>query len=675
MVLGKYFQMKKEIKKNKTKLLSKRQLNRRIALATKSTLSEIKNAINEQSSLNFIVKDVVTSLSIDKTDLRFTFNDSNNVNLDINEKVLFDNDGSVSDSSDVNDFSLDRFRELVIRNNLTSHVVDELLKLLKPHFNFLPKTSRTLLHTARSNTFINLNNGQMCYFGFQSFIELKLDQGFKIDSVLGLNFQVNIDGLPLFKSSSLEFYPILARDSNFAGGRPFVVGIFCGIGKPDPLSLFLEKFITEVNYLKDNNLIYKNISHKFSIKFFICDAPARAYLKQIVGHNSLHGCEKCAIIGERVNHRTVFNSTVLYQLRKDDDFYTSQSNSHIKGPSPLCKLNVNFITQFPLDPMHLIFLGVMKRLLFMWVEGKRPFKFSNCMIKEINRKTNILKKYVSSDFVRKPRTLKDLKRWKATEFRLFLLYTGPILLKDVLNADLYSHFMLFHVAITIFSNSAYTKKYCNIAQDLLAKFVKESVRLYGPEFNVYNVHSLVHISSDVLLYGPIDEYSCFSFENYLGKLKTRLRSKNNPLQQICNRLQEYENSCEYDITHNSVLYKPLRVFNKNAVGHFYCKKLVTKNYMLSIFFPDNCVLTFKGVVGLVKKIIFVNSYKLFLVPFLHKYNLYTDPINSSSLNVFYVKTLCRSKGQLYNIEEVFLKCNIYPYKEGYTVFPLLHLSN
>ena len=54
-----------------------------------------------------------------------------------------------------------------------------------------------------------------------------------------------------------------------------------------------------------------------------------------------------------------------------------------------------------------------------------------------------------SDFARQPRGLEEVKRWKATEFRQFLIYSGPVVLKGILAGEYYKHFLCFSVAIKI----------------------------------------------------------------------------------------------------------------------------------------------------------------------------------------------------------------------------------
>lgn len=61
----------------------------------------------------------------------------------------------------------------------------------------------------------------------------------------------------------------------------------------------------------------------------------------------------------------------------------------------------------------------------------------------------LLKSYIPREFSRKCRSLTELERWKATEFRLFLLYIGIVALKGPVSCDQYRHFLLLFIAIYI----------------------------------------------------------------------------------------------------------------------------------------------------------------------------------------------------------------------------------
>ena len=139
----------------------------------------------------------------------------------------------------------------------------------------------------------------------------------------------------------------------------------------------------------------------------------------------------------------------------------------------------------------------------------------------------------------------DVDRWKATEYRQFLLYAGKIVLKDILRKDLYDHFMSLSVAITILvsPHTARSHSLRMYAHDLLAYFISQGSTLYGAEFLVYNVHSLVHLTAEVESYGSLDECLAFPFENYLQKIKRMVRTGRNPIAQIVKRLSEVDGLC------------------------------------------------------------------------------------------------------------------------------------
>lgn len=103
----------------------------------------------------------------------------------------------------------DQLRSWALEYHIKRRAVTSLLKILK--FNgmgFLPQDSRTLLSTPRRIDIENRSSGKYWYNGIRnglSPIFSMLTKNLKID------LNINIDGLPLFKSSALEFWPILAN--------------------------------------------------------------------------------------------------------------------------------------------------------------------------------------------------------------------------------------------------------------------------------------------------------------------------------------------------------------------------------------------------------------------------------------------------------------------------------
>ena len=112
-----------------------------------------------------------------------------------------------------------------------------------------------------------------------------------------------------------------------------------------------------------------------------------------------------------------------------------------------------------------------------------------------------------------------MERWKATEFRQFLLYTGIIALKGQISGVLYNLFLLLFVAIFCLSSAEVCNTHADYAHELLCLFVREAGNLYGRGFFVYNEHGLTHLAEDVKNFGPLNSYSAFPFENFLGQLK------------------------------------------------------------------------------------------------------------------------------------------------------------
>jgi hypothetical protein len=109
-----------------------------------------------------------------------------------------------------------------------------------------------------------------------------------------VKLKVNVDGLPLFKSSSYQLWPILACFGDF---EVFIIALYYGNTKPTSVDEYLNDFLEELAKLKHDGLTHE--SHKLSLNIhcFLCDAPARGFLKCIISHTGYYACERCIMKG------------------------------------------------------------------------------------------------------------------------------------------------------------------------------------------------------------------------------------------------------------------------------------------------------------------------------------------------------------------------------------------
>ena len=126
-----------------------------------------------------------------------------------------------------------------MRQNISHVALNSLLQILQGHVNEdLPTDARTVLRTPRQVAVVDRCGGDFIYLGIKSgVLRCSEFRGQRKVSLL-----VNIDGLPLFKSSDVEVWPILGTVNR---GDPFVIALWSGSGKPQSVLEFLKEFLTE----------------------------------------------------------------------------------------------------------------------------------------------------------------------------------------------------------------------------------------------------------------------------------------------------------------------------------------------------------------------------------------------------------------------------------------------
>lgn len=330
-----------------------------------------------------------------------------------------------------------------------------------------------------------------------------------------LEIDFSTDGCYLDRSGNIHIWPIQCKLVNIKYTRPIVVGIYKGPTKSNDPNLFFKEFIADIKKILSNGSVsYHSNKLPIRLKCFIADALARAFILNHRGYTSNQLCSKCKISGVRYEERYIFRGT-NHCLRTDEEYITCLDKDHYKGKSPLSMLPIGMVSQVPYEYMHLVRLGVMKKLLSAWVYRKysRFSKLSAQAITFICTRLKTLKAYCPSMILQDVLDHSTRMKYKATEFRQFLLYTGPIVTYGILKQQVYAHFLFFHVAIRILASTSSSEEYLDFADCALQKFVSRSENFYGPTFCSYNVHGLTHLTNDVRQLGPLDSFSAFPYEN------------------------------------------------------------------------------------------------------------------------------------------------------------------
>lgn len=159
---------------------------------------------------------------------------------------------------------------------------------------------------------------------------------------------VKFDGLPLSKSSNSQLWPILG--SVFKTKYVFVVGVYySNVTKPANWEGYLDHLVQESLNLIKNGIYFEAHYLSCVIYLIVADAPAKAFILNVKGHNGYFSCSKCKIEGEYINNRVCFPE-IDNNLRTDQDFSNHLDEMYHLGISPLEHIpKLGLVSQVPLS--------------------------------------------------------------------------------------------------------------------------------------------------------------------------------------------------------------------------------------------------------------------------------------------------------------------------------------
>lgn len=197
----------------------------------------------------------------------------------------------------------ERLRQWSLKEHIPHTALTGLLGILRSHhcFSELPSSARALLSTPRVALVEQMEPGQYCHFGLKEGLHASLVLLPYVPDPIVLH--INVDGLPLTKSTQDQFWPILCKVANVEASEPFPVGVYYGKSKASHANVFLRKFVHELKEVLKQGFTIANNVVGVLVGAIICDAPAKSYILGTKAHNGYFSCTKCTTEGEFLQGR------------------------------------------------------------------------------------------------------------------------------------------------------------------------------------------------------------------------------------------------------------------------------------------------------------------------------------------------------------------------------------
>lgn len=357
---------------------------------------------------------------------------------------------------------------------------------------------------------------------------------------------LNAHGVATFKSTSHSIWPIylavtsLPPHLRMRRNYLLLAGAWFGPKKPD-LDIILKPVLDNIDHLYYNGIQVKHINGikvvRAVLLLGVFDLPAKAAVADIKQFNGQYGCLYCTNPGKALKPGSL---VYLPQQCSADRTYSEMKNwasqavttgkavFGVKGRSILDP-HIDITTGIPIDYMHAILEGVTKQFCLMWFNSKnhRSSFYLGRFAKQIDSKFK-----PPAQFHRSPRSINNIRLWKAAEFRVWLLFYSVPVLRHFLPAEYLHHWCLLVFATHLLLSKNLPRVNIQVAEDSLRIFYKLIPDLCGDAACTANVHSLIYVTKFVKLWGPLWTHSLFGFENMNGHVRRLFHGSRQVLDQL-----------------------------------------------------------------------------------------------------------------------------------------------
>lgn len=362
----------------------------------------------------------------------------------------------------------------------------------------------------------------------------------------------NADGVPIFKSSNYSIWPIQCMvnelPEHLRSSNILLTGLWFGSSKPK-MNTFLSPFVNECKKLEEEGFLFPGelVSRKVFVLVCSSDSPARAMLRNCKQYNGKFGCDWCEHEGVVVTQNRG-PPTRYYPQRGDQRPRTSQGQAQygaraeleqeaVQGVKGISLIDVlptfDTVKGFTPEYMHSVCQGVIRQVCNIWLDSSNHEEefYLGRKVEKLDKRLATIRP--PSEITRAPRSIKERKFWKASEWRAFLLYS-LVVLEGLLPSIYLKHFFLLVHAVYTLLGDKISNDMLLQARACLAKFVSEMEGLYGLRSCTFNVHILTHLADGVENCGPLWATSAYIFEANNHMLIKMFNGTQCVPQQICN---------------------------------------------------------------------------------------------------------------------------------------------
>ncbi|KER19059.1 hypothetical protein T265_15679, partial [Opisthorchis viverrini] len=227
-----------------------------------------------------------------------------------------------------------------------------------------------------------------------------------------------------------------------------------GVRKIEDVCTYLHDVVQELEDLLRLGVVVNDLHHQVVLDAISCDKRARSFVTRMRANNSYYG--------------TPLPPKITFPYGQD----VLQTDNSICRDTRISQslfftLPTDFVRCFPIDYMLAVYLGVVRRLVSIFVKGDRPVRIGPAGLNRVDRMIRNLCARVPVEFLPKCREITLYKQWKATEFRQLLFYIDPIVFKVNIPHESYHNSIDLFISVYVLFHRRFSVSRLDYARQLL----------------------------------------------------------------------------------------------------------------------------------------------------------------------------------------------------------------